>query len=252
MKEYLIVADGNFQVKEIILEAAQNKIIVALDAAADRLNRIGILPHIILGDFDSDSKSHTAYWGIRETFMDMNEDALPYTGRHGVTIVPRKNQNLTDLVKAIHYCDEQHADRITMICATGGRLDHHEAALRSLRSEYRKDRALILHTEQQTIGYACNETCIIKGESGDNCAILAFPDGRLTTRGLVYDVTDYKLEFGFSESYANSLKDRQATASITGEALLMHPPQLKSQRIFMALSETEQLQCLLRDAMQGL
>ncbi|VVC76450.1 hypothetical protein AQUSIP_17630 [Aquicella siphonis] len=248
MKDYLIVADGNFLAREILEEAAQNKTIIALDAAADKLARIGILPDILLGDFDCDTEAHAAYWGIRETFSRLDDNTSPYVGNHGVTIVPRKNQNLTDLIKAIRYSDEHQAASITLICATGGRLDHHEAALRSLRSEYKKERPLILHTEQQTLCYAKNDTCVIPGVSGDKCAILAFPQGMFTSEGLVYDVTDYKLEFGYSESYANALKNSRAIVTITGEALLMLPPQLQAQRNFMQMSEIEQIKMLLRDA----
>jgi thiamine pyrophosphokinase len=248
MKHYIIIANGDFLAKDILLEAIQNKVIVALDGAADKLLHLGILPHILLGDFDTHSISDPTYWGIQKTFADLNDHEAPYQGNHGVTLVPCKNQNLTDLNKAIHYCDQLGANSISIVCATGGRLDHHEAALRALRAEYRKDRLILLHTEQQTLRFAKNETISMSGEKGDKCGILAFPQGAFSSTGLEYDVVHYPLNFAFSESIANSLKMSTATLIISGEALLIMPPQLTSQRLFMQKTRRERLELLLRES----
>ncbi len=247
-KHFILVANGNLLVKEIIVEAIKDKIIVALDAAADKLARLDILPNIILGDFDTNDKIHTRYWGIHTSFEELKDNAMPYPGNHGVTLVPRKNQQYTDLIKAIHYCDEQQAKSITLICAVGGRLDHHEAALRSLRTEYKKDRPILLHTEQQTLRFAKDEQVEMSGEVGDKCGILAFPAGSFSSHGLLFEVRDYELRFGFSESIANELKEKTALISVRGEALLMMPPQLVAQREYMKKTEIERLEMLLRDA----
>ena len=247
-QDIVIVADGTFLPHEIIQEMSQNKVIIALDAAADKLARLGIYPHLLLGDLDASDAAHASFWGIQQTFADIHDGSEPYLGHHNVTIVPQKNQQLTDLVKAIRYCDEHHAKSITLICATGGRLDHHEAALRSLRSEYKSERPLVLHTEQQSVCLAKDESLTIQGEIGDKCAILAYPQATLTSQGLMYDVADYKLIFGFSESIANSLSAPTATISIEGEALVIMPPQFASQREFMRKTEVKQLGVLLREA----
>lgn len=249
-QHYTIVANGQFLVSDIIAEAVQQHIIIALDAAADKLSRIDITPHIILGDFDTDSAAHAQYWGIHKTFAHLTEQEAPYTGNFGVTLVPRKNQQLTDLVKAIQYCDEQSAASITIICALGGRLDHQEATLRSLRTQYKSNRPILLHTEQQTIRFAKDQEIQLTGVPGDKCGILAYPEGKITTKGLEFDVENYPLVFGYNESIANSLTANTATISVTGEALLIMPPQLQSQREFMQKSEVEQLKMQLRDCMR--
>ena len=56
MPDYAIIANGNFLVEEILVEAVKGKIIIALDGAADKLARLGLNPHLILGDFDSISE----------------------------------------------------------------------------------------------------------------------------------------------------------------------------------------------------
>lgn len=242
MNDYIIVANGQFLVREIIEEAIQNKTIIALDGAANKLKRINVQPHIILGDFDSiDAKTQT-YWGILQTFNELANDAQPYIGQHGVTIVPAKDQENTDLVKAIHYCDKQGATSITIICATGGRDDHSEGVKMALRTEYRKDRIITLHTEQQTLRCARDETVLINGKIGDYCGFIATNTGTGSSAGLAYECAHH------AESICNVLKKSPATLHIYGLALVIMPPQLRSQRAFMQKNEVARLTLQLRDA----
>lgn len=246
--DFIIIANGNFLVKEIICEAIENKTIVALDGAAHKLMHMGIHPHVVLGDFDSITDKAQEYFGVQKNAATLHESDMPYSGQHNITIVPAKNQLFTDLSKAIHFCDSQAATHITIICATGGRLDHHESALRSLRAEYKKDRPILLHTEQQTLRFAKNEALILRGEIGDKCGIVAYPHGWVTSQGLEYEANHFELQLGFSENTCNALLATEATITITGEALIIMPPQLSTQREFMSKNEAERLALLLRDA----
>ncbi|MHB1220857.1 MAG: motility associated factor glycosyltransferase family protein, partial [Gammaproteobacteria bacterium] len=146
MKNYIIIADGEFLSTDFILNATKNKIIIALDGAADRLADLNIKPHVILGDFDT---INPIPWGIQKTYSEMGEDDQPYFNQDNIHIVPAKNQQYTDLQKAIHYCNLHQAASITIICAMGGRLDHHEGNLRILRSAYRPNRSILFHTERE-------------------------------------------------------------------------------------------------------
>lgn len=242
MKHFIIVANGDFLVKEIIQEALQGKTIIALDGAANKLERIGIKPHVILGDFDSITPTQQQFWGIKKTFADLHDNDEPYIGNHNILIVPAKNQDKTDLTKAIQYCDVNHATHITIICATGGRLDHHQANIMTLESEYKPHRPIVLHTDQQSICYAKDEAIIFLGNINEYCGIMPTPGSSYTTNGLKYDVSDYE-----KESFCNSLQAEKASIAIKGAATIIMTPQLPSQREFMQKSEEEQLQMLLRD-----
>lgn len=243
--DYIIIANGIFQVKEIISEAVAGKTILALDGAANKLSKIGIHPQIILGDFDSIEDHEN--WGIHSTFAKMQDCTIPYLGQEGVIIVPRKDQQFCDLNKAIHYCDNQGAHSITVICALGGRLDLHEATLRALKSEYKTSRSLLLHNDQNTIRFIKDETIVMTGVIGDKCAILAYPQATLTCSGLQYSVQNYELCLGKADSISNSLISETATVTVTGEALVIMPPQLKSQREYMKHNEVDRLKLRLRD-----
>ncbi len=227
MNAFAIIANGPFPDKSIINEAIQHKIIIALDGAANKLIELKIKPDVILGDFDSLNDETLIYWGITQTFSDISADSKPYLGKQDVLIVPCKDQSETDLVKAIHYCDLQQAESITILCATGGREDHHEGTKRALQSEYRSDRIIVVHSEQQSLRYGRDETIELAGIVGDYCGIIAIHTGQCSSTGLEYECN------GHDFSICNRLKTTPATVKIHGSALIIMPPQLKSQRPFV-------------------
>jgi len=207
MTHFLIIANGDFLSTDLIAKAAKDKRIVALDGAYNRLAALNILPDIVLGDFDSIDQAVT---------------------NKAIEVIHAPDQHKTDLIKGIEYCDQQGAASISIICAAGGRMDHHEAAMRSLRRAYRKDRPMCLHTEQQTIRFVKDESLIIMGKVGDKCGILAYPAAVMTSSGLRWDVRDYKLEFAFSDSTSNELSMPTAEIHISGEALIIMTSDLRS------------------------
>lgn len=252
MKHAVIVANGPFLAKEIIEEAVKNKHIVALDGAANRLAQIGILPNVVLGDFDSMPESGRNVWGLHKHFHDMSTTDSPYLGNYGVTIVPAKDQKHTDLTKAIHFCDTQGFDAITVICATGGRLDHHQATMTALRREYKKDRPILLHTEQQTVCFMKDGKLVVKGRPGDKVGISAYPSATVTTSGLLYELKDHALEIGMTESTCNELTGKTAQVHVQGEAIVYLSPALKSQRDYAEKNEFERAEIAIRDAARHL
>ena len=247
-RDFLIVAHGPGFPKNMLLEMAENKHIVALDGAADYLTTLGILPNSILGDFDS--IKNTEYWGIKKTFHELKDDAKPYLGNHGVQIIPAKNQDLTDLQKAIRFCSEKNAESIHIACATGGRHDHSIHNIRNLRSEYKEERPIYLHTETQTLQYLKDGKGKIAGRVNDYCGILAFPNGAFSSEGLEYGDKDNKfpLQFGFSESACNRLKAPVATIQVTGEVILIMPGFFPSQRQFEEKQASERLSLLFKES----
>jgi thiamine pyrophosphokinase len=217
LTRFIIIANGPFWTRDNILKAIQDRQIVALDGAADKLLAYGIHPHVILGDFDSIQEQAQTYWGVRQTYHTMSDHAQPYQGHHHTTIVPAKNQMLTDLVKGIRYCDQHQAQDISIICATGGREDHHEANKLALQSEYQKQRPIVLHGPFQSLRWAEDETVILKGEVGDHCGFVAREPGYGDSIGLEYPCQHS------THSLCNRLSAEQATLTITGSALIIMP-----------------------------
>lgn len=209
--KYLIVANSPVFIKEIIEELAPNKIVVALDGVIHKLIHYKINFDVMLGDFDS---------------VDLEKINLA----ENIKVIHAHNQNQTDLEKAIDYCDQHDATQIDIVCATSGRMDHTLRNIGMLRMKYKIDRPIYLHTEFQTLEYAKDKTIMMTGEIGDQCGIMAFPAATFTSKGLVYEGDNYELIFGTQESTSNQLKNPTAKIQIKGEALIIHPGNLKAQR----------------------
>lgn len=242
--DFLIIANSSdFLIAEILHEAAKDKTIIALDGAVNKLTPMGIKPHIILGDFDSINREQRHYFGINATFSELDDNADAYCGKHDVMIVPQKNQNYTDLSKGILYCDKQNASSITIVCATGGRLDLHHDTMRALENFYSATRPIALHTEQQTLCVISDATVVLTGEIGDKCGIIPTAGSSFTTNGLLYDVVEYT-----KASTCNALDQANASVNVNGSALMIMPAQLQSQREYMGKTDEERLVLRLRDA----
>lgn len=227
--KYLIVANGPFLSKSIIAEAAQEAHIIALDGAANMLVRLGIIPNIILGDFDSFQEE--------EVFKDIEKITLP-------------DQDFTDFQKALHYA-KQNATSIHVVCATGGRMDHEQAALKALQGEHSSHCPIYLHNECQTITFASNQTIKIMGKNHDHCGIFGMPVASMSVKngGLEYvDQKPYHLLLSQCSSSNRLIGDEGAIVEIMGHALIVNPPMLLAQRAFSAKSRVEQLTELLMES----
>lgn len=116
---YLIITGGHiddvfaisYVKKEIALalERGETLILLAADSGMEFLKRANICPQIIIGDFDSVQGETLDYFKETEniTFVELN---------------PVKDD--TDTEFAIRYAIAQGADKITLLGATGSRLDH--------------------------------------------------------------------------------------------------------------------------------
>ena len=82
------------------------QLVLAADGGANHLARVGIAPAAVVGDLDSILPPVRRWLGER-------------------CMVLRADQEHTDLHKALAYAfDERGAERVTVLAATGGRLDH--------------------------------------------------------------------------------------------------------------------------------
>lgn len=218
---WVIIANGSpLQVNELE-ESLKDRKVLALDGAVNRLKSLQLYPDCILGDFDS--IDDPVYWGILATFPEIDEHSSSYIGNFGITIVPSKDQNYTDLEKGIIYCDKAKATSILIVQAIGGRMDHTLGNLGALKKYHRIDRNLIILTETEQIFYLCDADIAIEGGVGEYCAIMGYPQALMTTSGLAYNGDKYRLELGIQESTCNKIIEPQAAISIQGEALIILP-----------------------------
>ena len=194
MTEFNIIADAHN--KPIIC----NNMIV-LDGAAEFIKAT---PLVIIGDFDKVTKS-----------------TLDHFQNLGAKIIKIDDQNSTDLDKGIKYCLEQNATSINIHNAIGGRMDHTLYNTRILKKYYHPKVSIKLFHEDEVMQYFENCTIDVRGDSKSRFSLLSAPSAIINSVGLEYDMQDYKLEYGKSESTCNKLKSSTAKISIVGGALLI-------------------------------
>jgi thiamine pyrophosphokinase len=260
-KPYLLVVNSAWLPSSIIREVAANAIIVALDGAANGLAALGIMPDIILGDFDS-IEEMAEVWGIKKGFSELTNEDKPYAGNFGTFIVPAKDQNFTDFQKALKFIkyDAQHYNfpvpsMIHIATSSGLRTDHELSHIFTLQKEYSSDCPIYLHREYQSLQYVSNTTVCMQGKHHDYCGIFGMPNATMSVKKgkLEYgDVTPYELSFIQHSSSNRIIGDEDAYVEIEGDALIVHPPFFSAQRTFFNKSRPEQLLALLQDAKRKL
>ena len=103
----LILANGEPPSETLLARlAAEHDLLIAVDGAALKAVRLGVLPNIVSGDFDS-------------LDLDAAKAALP-----DAEFLPTPDQNETDLEKAFNIARACGASEITIAGAAGGRIDH--------------------------------------------------------------------------------------------------------------------------------
>ncbi|MGQ9495459.1 MAG: thiamine diphosphokinase [Thermoanaerobaculaceae bacterium] len=104
--EAVVVANAPFRFwPEAFSLVRRAPLLLAADGGANHLAALGVRPHFVVGDFDSLEPSVRAWVGEAR-------------------LVSRPDQDHTDLEKTLEFALEQGARSITVLAATGGRLDH--------------------------------------------------------------------------------------------------------------------------------
>lgn len=105
----VIIANGNLEYKSDIIHLIKNaQLIICADGGARHLRALNILPHVIIGDFDSISP----------------EDKDFFIGNKVRTITLSSKKDHTDSELCVSYAIEKKATDITFLGVTGNRLDH--------------------------------------------------------------------------------------------------------------------------------
>ncbi len=101
----LIVCNGEAPSKTLAHKLAPSvSLVVAADGGANLCRKLGILPHVIIGDLDSVDRGTTQHFSSSE-------------------IIKVRRQDNTDLEKALDYVIDRNISEVTIVGATGIRVD---------------------------------------------------------------------------------------------------------------------------------
>jgi thiamine pyrophosphokinase len=107
MRDTVVVANAPWRWRpDFVALVRRAAMVLAADGGANHLARIGVRPDAVVGDLDS-IRPEVRRW--------IGEERM----------VARTDQDVTDLQKTLAYAfDERGAERVTILAATAGRLDH--------------------------------------------------------------------------------------------------------------------------------
>lgn len=196
MKQYktLICLNGELPSN---LSFYEGKFIIAADGAADKLNILGIVADVIIGDFDSIKISN-----------------FPKSKR--IQII---DQNKTDFVKCLDYAKSLSLESVLVTGIAGGFLDH------------------ILNNINISLLNKCDfyappiygrfyehpvDDVEIKIKPNTKISLMGIPNAVLTTEGLKWELKEKKITFPGENSCLNrSVKDKVKIQILSGALLLM-------------------------------
>jgi thiamine pyrophosphokinase len=201
MKRALILANGNPPSKRLFRKYLSSAdCFICADGGANTAVRFDSIPHLIIGDFDSMQK---------ETLHVFNK----------VVLKKLKDQNSTDLEKALTAAIRKKCSEIVVLGATGGRLDHAIGNLSALaKFSSKTDIKFIDDTgEYIPVGHALEITLPV----GTTISLLPLSRcGGIVTTGLKWNLNNESLQLGIRESTSNSVISSQVTIKVRSGYLI--------------------------------
>ena len=197
MKTCLIISGGDFH--PFAREDAQ--LVLACDKGYEYALRCGVIPDLLLSDFDSYGGTVSPQVPV-QSFPSEKDD--------------------TDTMLAIRYALEQGCDRIRLVCALGGRLDHTLANLQS--AVFAQERGVQVHIQSpdtEIFTLASGELRLPRREDWSLSLFAADRCEGLSIRGAKYELEDAVLTSGFPLGVSNAWAEPEATISVERGVLLI-------------------------------
>ncbi len=201
-KRVILFANGTVTKREISIVAEnQFDLIVAADGGLSNAEHFGFIPDAVVGDFDSLPA------GSQRHFPETR-------------FVHRPSQNRCDLEKALIFCGENRCTDITVLGATGKRLDHTLGNL-SLLTRYDARFHLRVLTPDAEV-FIVRDKLKLTGKPGQSISLISLGEAQsVMTTGLKYPLSGDPLIFGQREGTSNEFSAGECTVSIRGGLLFV-------------------------------
>ncbi len=207
----LIVTGGNVNTEFLkkILEENKFETIIAADKGLEALNKINVMPNYIIGDFDSVNKT------TLNQYKDKNIE-ITY-------LKPEKD--FTDTHMAIKLAIEKRAKHITIIGATGTRMDHTLANIHILNEALQNNVPTEIINENNRIMLINRKAKLIKNTNYKYVSIIPLTTKitGVTLKGFKYNIENATINLGESIGVSNEQIEQEALIEIKeGIAILIY------------------------------
>ena len=202
----IIFANGEFsdpQSARALLRP--DDLIIAADGGARHAWDAGVVPQVVIGDFDSLSPGEQARVGA--------------SGSQVIRFSPRKDE--TDLELALGYAAREGATEIIILAALGGRLDQTIANLLLLAMPKLSEITVRIVAGAQT-AFLIRDQALVEGLPGDTVSLIPLGGDAVgvTATGLEWPLHEDALRFGPARGVSNVLVAEQAPVCVRQGLLL--------------------------------
>lgn len=207
----LIVTGGNVNTEFLkkILEENKFETIVAADKGLEALNKINVMPNYIIGDFDSVNKT------------TLNQ----YENKNIEITYLKPEKDFTDTHMAIKLAIEKRAKHITIIGATGTRMDHTLANIHVLNEALQNNVPTEIINENNIIMLINKKAKLIKNTNYKYVSIIPLTTKitGVTLKGFKYNIENATINLGESIGVSNEQIEQEALIEIKeGIAILIY------------------------------
>ena len=205
-KKIILFANGELPAPEkISAQIKSDDVLIAVDGGLGHLTRLGLKPHLIIGDLDSAS-----------------EDEVRRFKNQGVEV--RKypvEKDETDLELALAAALKMKPETIWVVAALGNRLDQTLGNIFLLtRPELVRENIRLVDGAQEV--FLIHQSASLSGESGQRVSLLPLnrPAEGVITEGLEYPLNDETLYPDRTRGISNRMTGSKASISIKSGLLL--------------------------------
>jgi len=204
----VIIANGILEKNETFSETIkQAELIICADGGASHLIRMGILPHVIIGDLDSISPEDRAF------FNEKSIEMIKYPSE----------KDVTDTELAAEFAMENKCNDITFLGVTGTRLDHTLANIFLLKKlafrfagQEGESRVQCKIIDDNNEIYIVSKSLSLKKTHNAFLSIIPLTETveGVTTSGLKYPLTNAEMNFGSTLGISNQFLCETAIISV--------------------------------------
>ncbi|MDO8741575.1 MAG: thiamine diphosphokinase [Candidatus Roizmanbacteria bacterium] len=218
MKRAIIFVNGNLSdlswAKKII---TNEDFLIAADGGVKHILKLGLIPDVVIGDFDSTSSS------LQKRLIKIckeQKSLFPTIIKYPV------KKDKTDFELAIDLVLERKYQEIIIFGILGNRIDHFLAnifLLTKIQTENKSIKIRIIEGNKEM--YILNKEVVINGQIGDEISIIPINNKLegITTDGLEYQLNNETLSFGSTKGISNNLnKTLVKITAAKGTALIVY------------------------------
>lgn len=203
-KTALVVLKGSPPSRELLDEFLPLAgTVICADGAASVMQRYNVRPDVIIGDCDS----------ITEEILNEFDSS---------TLHKIEEQETTDGEKTLNYCLENGWNRVIVLGAFGGRIDHSLYNLELLKKYHRPELKIRMINEREELFLIAGRT-VIQGKKGRRISIMPVYGAvnNVTTKGLAWNLERCRLNFGGFSSISNRFEATEAVIEADEGELLV-------------------------------